>query len=122
VAKQNSSKIDPLRHPKAVEDELEVALEVLEEDASRYPGTPDQLMTRSPETGMPEWFPMFHPATGEKFRSPSERRSALLEMIQMTPPAVSLRRPLSPTERQKLVTVFRRIAYELRSQGFDIPE
>jgi hypothetical protein len=122
VAKSQPAKTDPLRHPAAVDDDLEVALEVLEEDPVQYPGTADALMARSPVTGLPPWFPMFDPESGNKFPSPSARRAALLEWIQRTPPGVSLTRPLSPTARQNVVTVFRRIASELRSMGFDTPD
>lgn len=106
----------PARNP------LDRALEVLEDDPELHPEVPETLLARNPANGLPLWWPTFNPDNGQAWKSLEESRSALLDRIQRTLPAVSLQKTLQPTERPSVVNALHRIALELRSMGFDTPE
>jgi hypothetical protein len=102
-------------------DPLTLALEVLDGDEEEFPHLLETLFARDPSTGLPMWWAAFHPYKKRPWENLAESRDVLLELLERSLPMDSLRRPLSPSMRQKVAKTFFNIASELRSMGFDTP-
>src|SRR5688572_3076318 len=102
-------------------DPLDRALAVLEDDPDEHPGFPVTLLARDLKTGLPLWWPTFHPVTKEAWASLTERRELIREWLEETIDLNTLGRPLTQLQSEAVLRAFHSIASRLHSMWFDAP-